>query len=158
MAEKLVLKECEPYLAYVSVSNSGHFSVKDIRTVRDFSDVFPGTAPILHKKQLYAKFSKCEFWLQEITFMGHVVSAKGIQVNPRKIEAALGWKRPKNVSKIRCFLGLAGYYRRFVEGFSLIAALMTKLLRKGVHFVWIDAQQESLNKLKTVLTQAPVLI
>ncbi|XP_040966470.1 uncharacterized protein, partial [Gossypium hirsutum] len=85
-------------------------------------------APILREKQLYVKFSKCEFCLQEVTFLGHVVFAEGIRVNPNKNEAVLDWKRPKNVSAIRSFLRLAGYYWRFVEGFSLIAALLTKLL------------------------------
>ncbi|KAA3460519.1 DNA/RNA polymerases superfamily protein [Gossypium australe] len=113
---------------------------------------------ILREKQLYAKFSKCEFWLREVTFLGHVVSAEGIRVDPRKIEAVLDWKPPRSVAEIRSFLGLAGYYRRFVEGFSLIAAPMTKLLRKEVPFVWTEKQQESFDKLKKILTEAPVLI
>ncbi|KAA3477571.1 DNA/RNA polymerases superfamily protein [Gossypium australe] len=113
---------------------------------------------ILREKQLYAKFSKCEFWLREVTFLGHVVSAKGIRVDPQKFEAVLDWKPPKSVSEIQSFLGLAGYYRRFVEGFSLIATPQTKLLRKGVPFVWTDKQQESFEKLKKILTEAPVLI
>ena len=90
---------------------------------------------MLREKEPYAKFSKCEFWLREVAFLGHVVSAEGIRVDPRKVEAVLGWKPPKSVSKIQSFLGWAGYYRRFVEGFSLIAAPLTKLLRKGVVFV-----------------------
>ncbi|KAA3460507.1 retrotransposon protein [Gossypium australe] len=109
-------------------------------------------------KKLYAKFSKCEFWLKEVAFLGHVVSAEGIRVDPRKIEAVLDWKPPRSVAGIRSFLGLAGYYRRFVEGFSLIAAPLTKLLRKEVPFVWGDKQHESFEKLKRVLTEAPVLI
>ncbi|KAA3484115.1 DNA/RNA polymerases superfamily protein [Gossypium australe] len=113
---------------------------------------------ILREKQLYAKFSKCEFWLREVTFLGHVVSAEGIRVDPRKIEAVLDWKPPRSVAEIRSFLGLAGYYRRFVEGFSLIAAPMTRLLRKEVPFVWTEKQQESFDKLKKILTEAPVLI
>ncbi|KAA3483487.1 DNA/RNA polymerases superfamily protein [Gossypium australe] len=111
---------------------------------------------ILREKRLYAKFSKCEFWLREVTFLGHVVSAEGIRVDPRKIEALLDWKPPKSMAEIRSFLGLAGYYKRFVEGFSQIAALLTKLLRKGVPFVWSDKQQESFEKLKRILTEAPV--
>ncbi|KAA3480855.1 RNA-directed DNA polymerase [Gossypium australe] len=90
--------------------------------------------------QLYAKFSKCEFWLREVMFLRHVVSAEGIRVNPQNIKVVLDWKQPKTVSEIRSFLGLAGYYRCFVEGFSLIAAPLTKLLRKGVPFNWTDAQ------------------
>ncbi|KAA3474120.1 DNA/RNA polymerases superfamily protein [Gossypium australe] len=113
---------------------------------------------ILREKQLYAKFSKCEFWLKEMTFLGHVVSAGGIRVDPRKVEAALDWKPLKSVSEIQSFLGLARYYRRFVEGFSLIAAPLTKLLRKGIQFVWTDKQQESFERLKKILMEAPVLI
>ncbi|KAA3487089.1 DNA/RNA polymerases superfamily protein [Gossypium australe] len=100
------------------------------------------------RKAVVPKFSKCEFWLREVTFLGHVVSAEGIRVDPRKIEAVLNWKPPKSVAEIWSFLGLTGYYRRFVEGFSLIAAPLTKLLWK-----W-----ESFEKLKRILTEAPVLI
>ncbi|KAK5845897.1 hypothetical protein PVK06_002140 [Gossypium arboreum] len=113
---------------------------------------------VLREKELYAKFSKCEFWLREVTFLGHVVSAEGISVDPRKIESILEWKPPRSVSEIRSFLGLAGYYRRFVEGFSVIAAPLTKLIRKGVPFVWTEKQQEAFERLKKVLTEAPVLI
>ncbi|KAA3465845.1 DNA/RNA polymerases superfamily protein [Gossypium australe] len=97
---------------------------------------------ILREKQLYAKFSMYEFWLKEVTFLGHVVSTEGIRVDPRKVEVVLDWKPPK----------------QFVEGLSLIAAPLTKLLRKGVQFVWTDKQQESFERLKKILTEAPVLI
>ncbi|KAL4339694.1 hypothetical protein GQ457_08G026290 [Hibiscus cannabinus] len=112
----------------------------------------------LREKQLYAKFSKCEFWLNEIIFLGHIVSAEGFRVDPKKIEAIMGWKQPKNVSEVRSFLGLAGYYRRFVEGFSLIAKPLTKLRRKDAPFAWTETQQSIFDKLKAVLTEAPVLI
>ncbi|XP_016676281.2 uncharacterized mitochondrial protein AtMg00860-like [Gossypium hirsutum] len=79
-------------------------------------------------------------------------------MDPHNIEAVFSRKQKKNVSKIRNFLGLAGYYRRFVEGFFFIAAPLTKLLHKRVPFVWTDIQRESFEKLKTVLTQAPILI
>jgi hypothetical protein len=74
---------------------------------------------------LYAKLDKCDFWLKEVTFLGHVVSSKGIFVDPQKVEAVLRWKRPTTVTKIHSFLGLVGYYRRFIEGFSTIATLLT---------------------------------
>ncbi|KAG8492988.1 hypothetical protein CXB51_010206 [Gossypium anomalum] len=90
---------------------------------------------ILRDMQLYAKFSKCEFWLREVSFLGHVVSASGIRVDPRKILAILDWKPPRNITEVRSFLGLAGYYRRFVKGFSMIATPMTKLLQKDVKMV-----------------------
>ena len=111
----------------------------------------------LREKQLYAKFSKCEFWIDEVVFLGHVVSGRGIEVDPKKIEAVVNWETPKNVAEVRSFLGLAGYYRRFVEGFSLIASPVTKLLRKNVTFEWSEACQKSFDELKTKLTTAPVL-
>ena len=79
----------------------------------------------LREKQLYAKFKKCEFWLGSITFLGHVITAEGIQVDPSKVAAVQEWKRPTNVGEIRSFLGLEGYYRRFVEGFSKIVLPLT---------------------------------
>ncbi|XP_040930116.1 uncharacterized mitochondrial protein AtMg00860-like [Gossypium hirsutum] len=105
-----------------------------------------------HRTCLY-----CTSWRIEMLWT-HQVSAEGIRMDPCKIEAVLDWKQPNSVLEICSFLGLAGYYRCFVEGFSLIAAPLTKLLRKGVPFVWTDTQQESFVKLKTVLTQALVLI
>ncbi|PPZ39193.1 hypothetical protein C5P26_26220, partial [Escherichia coli] len=108
-------------------------------------------------KKLYAKLSKCDFWLNEIAFLGHIVSADGIRVDPKKIEAVMEWKPPRNTTEVRSFLGLAGYYRRFVKGFSLIAAPMTKLLHKNVRFDWNDKCQASFEKLKAMLTEAPVL-
>ena len=73
---------------------------------------------LLRDHQLYAKFSKCEFWLTEVRFLGHVVSASGVSVDPEKVEAVMSWARPKSVFEILSFLGLAGYYRRFIEDLS----------------------------------------
>lgn len=89
---------------------------------------------MLREHQLYAKLSKCEFWLEEVSFLVHVVSKEGIAVDPTKVEANLNWPRPSNVTEVRSFLGLAGYYRRFVEGFSKIALPTTILIRKAVNF------------------------
>ncbi|KAG8477207.1 hypothetical protein CXB51_030530 [Gossypium anomalum] len=113
---------------------------------------------ILREKQLYAKFSKCEFWLREVGFLRHIVSAEGIRVDPSKISAIVNWSPPKNVSEVRSFLGLAGYYQRFVQGFSMIASPMTRLLQKDVKFEWTDECQQSFNRLKDLLTKAPVLV
>ena len=111
----------------------------------------------LREKQLYAKFSKCEFWLDKVAFLGHVVSREGIHVDPSKVEAVKGWLRPTTVTEIRSFLGLAGYYRRFVKDFSKLAAPMTRLTRKDVKFEWSDACEQSFQALKDRLTSAPVL-
>lgn len=111
----------------------------------------------LREHQLYAKFSKCEFWLEEVAFLGHVVSRDGIQVDPKKIEAITEWPRPTSVTKVRSFLGLAGYYRRFVKDFSRIAAPLTKLTQKNARFVWTDRCEEHFQMLKDLLTSAPVL-
>ncbi|XP_070013057.1 uncharacterized protein [Nicotiana sylvestris] len=86
------------------------------------------------ENELYAKFSKCEFWLQSVAFLGHVVSSEGIKVDSQKTEAVKNWARPTTPTEIRSFLGLAGYYRRFVEGFSSLAAPLTKLTQKAVKF------------------------
>ena len=84
----------------------------------------------LREKKLYAKLSKCDFWLKEVSFLGHIVSTEGIIVDPTKIEAIVNWKPPRNVTEVRSFLGLVGYYRIFTRGFSVITSLLTKLLRK----------------------------
>ena len=89
----------------------------------------------LRDYQLYAKFSKCEFWLDQVAFLGHVVSKDGIQVDPKKIEAIIEWPRPIIVIEIRSFLGLSGYYRIFVKDFSKIAVPLMRLTQKNVKFV-----------------------
>ena len=106
---------------------------------------------------MYAKLSKCEFWLNEVSFLGHLVSEEGIRVNPRKIEVIIEWKPLRNVTEVRSFLGLAGYYRRFVKGFSMTATPMTRLLQKNVKFERSEKCQVSFDKLKAFLTKALVL-
>ena len=93
----------------------------------------------LRKHQLYAKFSKCEFWFQRVSFLGHVLTAEGVEVDPEKIKAIYEWKQPTSATEIRSFLRLACYYRRFIEGFSKVARPMTELLRKDKKFVWSEA-------------------
>ncbi|GKD21361.1 reverse transcriptase, partial [Tanacetum coccineum] len=111
----------------------------------------------LHLEKLYAKFSKCEFWLGQVAFLGHIVSADGITMDPAKVEAITKWPRPKTVTEVRSFLGLAGYYRRFVEGFSRLALPLTKLMRKGEKFVWNKEREKSFEELKKRLVSAPIL-
>ena len=97
---------------------------------------------ILRDNQLYAKFSKSEFWLREVGFLGHIVSGEGIKVDPSKISAIVDWKPPRNVTEVWSFLRLAGYYRRFVKGFSMIATTITKLLQKDIKFEWSEKCQK----------------
>jgi hypothetical protein len=111
----------------------------------------------LRDHKLYAKFSKCEFWLDSVKFLGHTISNKGISVDPSKVQEVMDWKPPKSVHPIRSFLGLAGYYRRFVPDFSRIAKPMTELLKKGVKFVWDEKCENALQTLKRHLTSTPVL-
>ena len=109
----------------------------------------------LRQYHLYAKLSKCEFWLSQVGFLGHVVSADGIYVDPQKVE--VNWEQPTTVIEVRSFLGLAGYYRRLIEGFSKIAGPLHCLTRKGVKFEWTDRCEGSIQTLKERLTSAPVL-
>ena len=111
----------------------------------------------LRKEQLYAKLSKCEFWLREVSFLRHIVSEEGIRVDPKKIEVIIEWKQPRIVIEVSSFLGFEGYYRRFVNGFSMTAASRTRLLQKIVRFEWSEKCQASFEKLKAFLTEASVL-
>ncbi|GJQ90932.1 putative reverse transcriptase domain-containing protein [Tanacetum coccineum] len=112
---------------------------------------------LLKKEKLYAKFSKCEFWLQEVQFLGHVVNRDGIHVDPSKVESVKNWMTPESPTEIRSFLGLAGYYRRFIENFSKIAKPLTLLTQKNKAYVWGDKQDEAFQILKEKLCNAPVL-
>ncbi|GJS83280.1 putative reverse transcriptase domain-containing protein [Tanacetum coccineum] len=112
---------------------------------------------LLKKEKLYAKFSKCEFWLQEVQFLGHVVNCDGIHVDPSKVESVKNWKTPESSTEIRSFLGLAGYYRRFIENFSKIAKPLTLLTQKNKTYVWGNEQDEAFRILKEKLCNAPVL-
>ncbi|GJT53923.1 putative reverse transcriptase domain-containing protein [Tanacetum coccineum] len=112
---------------------------------------------LLKKEKLYAKFSKCEFWLQEVQFLGHVVNCDGIHVDPSKVESVKNWKTLESSTEIRSFLGLAGYYQRFIENFSKIAKPLTLLTQKNKAYVWGDKQDEAFQILKEKLCNAPVL-
>jgi hypothetical protein len=108
--------------------------------------------------QLYAKLSKCEFWISKVLFLGHIINREGLAVDPRKVTTILDWKAPKDVQGIKSFIGMAGYYRRFIEGFSMIARPMIALLAKKVEFMWTPACQKSFETLKERLTTTPILI
>ncbi|KAK1432009.1 hypothetical protein QVD17_08873 [Tagetes erecta] len=127
------------------------------RTEEDHAQHLREVLTVLRKECLYAKFSKCAFWLREVQFLGHVVNAEGILVDPAKIETIMQWSPPKNPTEVRSFLGLAGYYRRFIKDFSKIATPLTKLTRKNSKFEWKPEQEEAFQHLKEKLTNAPVL-
>ena len=131
-----------------TVSSCLHRSTKPRKAFYKFSLSRSTCSPVL----LYAKLSKCEFWLSEVAFLGHVVSAGGISVDPEKIQAIIDWLSPTNVFEIRSFLGLAGYYRKFVEGFSSIAKPLTQLLKKDKKFEWTQKCEDSFQELKKRLT------
>jgi hypothetical protein len=112
----------------------------------------------LREHKLYAKLSKCEFWLKSVKFLGHTISHDGISVDPSKVEEVMDWKPPESVHQIWSFLGLAGYYRRFILDFSRIANPMTELLKKGVKFVSSEACEKAFHTLRQHLTSTPVLV
>jgi ribonuclease HI len=111
----------------------------------------------IREHQLYAKFSKCAFWLEEIQFLGHVLFAKVIAVDPSKVKDILEWKPPTIVHQVWSFLGLAGYYRRFILDFSKIVKPITGLLKNDIKFEWSLKCNDAFKKLKVLLTTAPVL-
>ncbi|WVZ62939.1 hypothetical protein U9M48_012628 [Paspalum notatum var. saurae] len=111
----------------------------------------------LRKNQLYGKFSKCEFWLERVALLGRIVTAGGVSVDPEKVVAVSNWKTPRNMTEIKSFLGLAKYYRRFIDNFSKIAKPMTELLKDKVLFEWNDKHEKSFQCLKDKLTTTPVL-
>ncbi|GJR43843.1 reverse transcriptase domain-containing protein [Tanacetum coccineum] len=112
---------------------------------------------LLRQEKLFAKFSKCEFWLQEVHFLGHVINQDGIHVDPSKIEAVKNWEAPTSPTEVRLFLGLAVYYRRFIANFSSIAKPLTLLTQKNKKYEWCAEQEEAFQLLKSKLCDAPIL-
>ncbi|KAK4383770.1 Retrovirus-related Pol polyprotein from transposon [Sesamum angolense] len=137
-ARRLILEGCETYLAHVINAEKVNLMLEEIPVVRDFPEVFPDDLPG--------------------DFLGHVISGNGVMLDPSKVKAIMEWRIPKNATEVRSFLRLAGYYRRFVEGFSIIAGPLTKLMRKGVVFQWTEQCQRSFDELKKRLTSTPILV
>ena len=113
---------------------------------------------ILRKEKLFANLPKCNFAKNKLTFLGFVVSSKGIEVDDSKVEAIRNWPTPTNIGQVRSFHGLAGFYCRFVKDFSTISCPLNELTKKNVPFVWGKAQQHAFDELKTRLTQDPLLV
>ncbi|WVZ60291.1 hypothetical protein U9M48_010336, partial [Paspalum notatum var. saurae] len=128
------------------------------KTIEEHEEHLRKVLETLRSHQLYAKFSKCEFWLEKISYLGHIITAEGVAVDPEKIKAVMEWPQPTNVSEVRSFIGLAGFYRRFIGGFAKIAQPMTALQKKGARFEWTEACEKSFQELKAKLTSTPVLV
>ncbi|KAK7278988.1 hypothetical protein RJT34_24029 [Clitoria ternatea] len=127
------------------------------RSVEEHAQHLQTVLWILREKKLYAKLSKYDFWESNVQFLGHVISQDDVSVDPTKIKAVMAWERPRSVTEIRSFLGLAGYYRHFIKGFSRIALPLTRLTRKESPFVWSEKCELSFQTLKRCLTTASVL-
>jgi hypothetical protein len=112
---------------------------------------------VIREHQLYAKLRKCSFYQKQIHYLGHIISKDEIVVDPENIEAIIEWSVPKNVMEVRSFMGLAGYYRRFIAGFSRIAHPTTSLQRKEKKFQWTEECERRFQQLKQLSTNAPIL-
>ncbi|GJU66450.1 putative reverse transcriptase domain-containing protein [Tanacetum coccineum] len=152
----LMNRVCKPYLDKFVIVFIDDILIYS-KDKKEHEEHLKAILELLKKEELYAKFSKCEFWIPKVQFLGHVIDCQGIHVDPAKIESIKDWASPKTPTEIRQFLGLAGYYRRFIEGFSKIAKPMTKLTQKKVAFEWGDKQEAAFQTLKNKLCSAPVL-
>ncbi|GJV01583.1 putative reverse transcriptase domain-containing protein [Tanacetum coccineum] len=152
----LMNRVCKPYLDKFVIVFIDDILIYS-KDKKEHEEHLKAILELLKKEELYAKFSKCEFWIPTVQFLGHVIDYQGIHVDPAKIESIKDWVSPKTPTEIRQFLGLAGYYRRFIEGFSKIAKPMTKLTQKKVAFEWGDKQEAAFQTLKNKLCSAPIL-
>ncbi|GKA64906.1 putative reverse transcriptase domain-containing protein [Tanacetum coccineum] len=152
----LMNRVCKPYLDKFVIVFIDDILIYS-KDKKEHEEHLKAILELLKKEKLYAKFSKCEFWIPKVQFLGHVIDSRGIHVDPAKIESIKDWASPKTPTEIRQFLGLAGYYRRFIEGFSKIAKSMTKLTQKGVKFDWGEKEENAFQLIKQKLCSAPIL-
>ena len=152
----LMQRYLSPYLDKCVVAFIDYILVYS-RNKKEHEEHLKTILELLRKEKLYGKFSKCEFWLKEISFLGHIVSKGEILVDPEKIKAITDWPILKNVIEVRSFLGLAGYYRKYFENFSKVARPMFELLKKGIWFQWIERHMIAFEELKKKLTTAHIL-
>ncbi|GJR70213.1 putative reverse transcriptase domain-containing protein [Tanacetum coccineum] len=155
----LMNRVCKPYLdkfVIVFIDDILIYSKDE----KEHEEHLKAILELLKKEKLYAKFSKCEFWIPKVQFLGHVIDSRGIHVDPAKIESIKDWASPKTPTEIRQFLGLAGYYRRFIEGFLKIAKSMTKLTQKGIKFDWGEKEENAFQLIKqeSIVCSAPFLL
>ncbi|GJR95328.1 putative reverse transcriptase domain-containing protein [Tanacetum coccineum] len=152
----LMNRVCKPYLDKFVIVFIDDILIYS-KNKKEHEEHLKAILELLKKEELYAKFSKCEFWIPKVQFLGHVIDSQGIHVDPAKIESIKDWASPKTPTEIRQFLGLAGYYQRFIEGFSKNAKPMTKLTQKKVAFTWGDKQEAAFQTLKNKLCSTPIL-
>ncbi|GJW91838.1 putative reverse transcriptase domain-containing protein [Tanacetum coccineum] len=152
----LMNRVCKPYLDKFVIVFIDDILIYS-KDKKEHEEHLKAILELLKKEKLYAKFSKCEFWIPKVQFLGHVIDSRGIHVDPAKIESIKDWATPKTPTEIRQFLGLAGYYRRFIEGFSKIAKSMTKLTQKGIKFDWGEKEENAFQLIKQKLCSAPIL-
>nr|GEX53931.1 putative reverse transcriptase domain-containing protein [Tanacetum cinerariifolium] len=152
----LMNRVCKPYLDKFVIVFIDDILIYS-KDKKEHEEHLKAILELLKKEKLYAKFSKCEFWIPNVQFLGHVIDSKGIHVDPAKIKSIKDWASPKTPTEIRQFLGLAGYYRRFIEGFSKIAKTMTKLTQKGIKFDWGKKEENAFQLIKQKLCSAPIL-
>ncbi|KAD4180248.1 hypothetical protein E3N88_28839 [Mikania micrantha] len=152
----LMNQVCKPYLDKFVIVFIDDILIYS-KTQEEHTDHLRRVLELLKKEQLYAKFSKCDFWIREVRFLGHMVNKKRIHVDLANIEAIKSWTTPKTPTKVRQFLGLAGYYMRFIEGFSKIAQSLNSLTHKEKKFEWGEKQEAAFDLLKQKLCSAPIL-
>jgi hypothetical protein len=119
-----------------------------LRTSEEHEEYIQKALERLRREKIYAKLEKCEFWLDSVSFLGHVISGEGVAVDLKKVNAVVEWTRATSVFEIRSFLGLAGYYRCFIKGFSKLSGPLTALTRKNARFVWTDECEQCFQELK----------
>ncbi|GJU78967.1 reverse transcriptase domain-containing protein [Tanacetum coccineum] len=152
----LMNRVCKPYLDKFVIVFIDDILIYS-RNKEEHADHLRIILELLKKEKLYAKFSKCDFWISIVQFLGHVIDSQGIHVDPAKIEAVKNWASPTTPTEVRQFLGLAGYYRRFIEGFSKIAKPLTELTQKNKKYIWGENQESAFQLLKQKLCEAPIL-
>ncbi|GJT31461.1 putative reverse transcriptase domain-containing protein [Tanacetum coccineum] len=152
----LMNRVCKPYLDKFIIVFIDDILIYS-KDKKEHEEHLKAILDLLKKEKLYAMFSKCEFWIPKVQFLSHVIDSRGIHVDPAKIESIKDWASPKTPTEICQFLGLADYYRRFIEGFLKIAKSMTKLTQKGVNFDWGEKEEHAFQLIKHKLCSAPIL-
>ncbi|GJS76638.1 putative reverse transcriptase domain-containing protein [Tanacetum coccineum] len=147
---------CKPYLDKFVIVFIDDILIYS-RNKEEHADHLRIILELLKKEKLYAKFSKCNFWNSIVQFLGHVIDSQGIHVDPAKLEAVKNWASPTTPTEVRQFLGLAGYYQRFIEGFLKIAKSLTELTQKNKKYIWGENQESAFQLLKQKLCAAPIL-